>query len=84
MEAVVQGQWVVPQQFLFLCAEEPLAHRETRPRDSRRVVLNIQLVRKLIRSQFAHFRKKSASDKTEKEDKREIFSKYCKQFSVSW
>lgn len=31
MEAVVQSERVVLQQFLFLCAEEPLPHRETRP-----------------------------------------------------
>lgn len=54
MEAVVQGKRVVPQQFLFLCAEEPLPHCETRPGHSRCVVLNIELVRELIRSQFAH------------------------------
>lgn len=32
MEAVVQRQWVVPQQLLLLEAEQPLAERQAGPR----------------------------------------------------
>lgn len=53
MEAIVDSQLVVIEQNLFLCGEEPLAEREAGARDSRCVVLHIQLMWKLIRGQLA-------------------------------
>ena len=54
MEAVVQGQGVVPEQLLLLRAEQPLAESQAGPRDRRGVVLYVQLVGELVGCQLPH------------------------------
>lgn len=54
VKAVVDGELVVVQQDLLLSGEEPLAQSEAGTGNGRCVVLHVQLMRELVRSQFPH------------------------------
>lgn len=59
VKEVAQRNLVVVKQDFLLCGEQPLAERQAGSRYGRGVVLHVQLVGELVRSELSHWRRKA-------------------------